>query len=75
VRGVFADTFYWIALTNPRDRHADEVRQFDHLLSEGTVWTTEEVLVEVLTFFAADSALRVVPSIQCARSLPIRLYI
>ena len=52
---VFADTFYWIALINPGDRYAQEVQRFDDLLSGGNVYTTEEVLVEVLTFFAADT--------------------
>ena len=56
---VFADTFYWIALTNPGDSHFQGVRRFDHLLSQGSVYTTEEVLAEVLTFFAADSRLRI----------------
>jgi uncharacterized protein len=58
VNAVFADTFYWIALINPGDRHAQEVGRFDDLLSGGDVYTTEEVLVEVLAFFAADSWLR-----------------
>ena len=56
---VFADTFYWIALINPGDRFAREVQRFDDLLSGGSVYTTEEVLVEVLTFFAADTWLRI----------------
>lgn len=56
---VFADTFYWIALINPGDRYAQEVQRFDDLLSGGNVFTTEEVLVEVLTFFAADTWLRI----------------
>ncbi|MGO4884555.1 MAG: hypothetical protein ACLP59_27610 [Bryobacteraceae bacterium] len=47
---VFADTFYWIALTNPEDNHAQDVARFDALLSGGNVYTTEEVLSEVLTF-------------------------
>jgi predicted nucleic acid-binding protein len=58
VSAVFADTFYWIALINPGDRYAREVQRFDHLLAEGNVYTTEEILVEVLTFFAADTWLR-----------------
>jgi len=58
VKAVFADTFYWIALTNPADLHAQEARRFDDLLSGGKVLTTEEVLGEVLTFFAADRWLR-----------------
>ena len=52
---LFADTFYWIALTNPGDTHAHDVARFDDLLSGGSVYTTDEVLAEVLTFFAGDS--------------------
>jgi predicted nucleic acid-binding protein len=59
VNPVFADTFYWIALTNPGDSHFQGVQRFDDLLSQGSVYTTEEVLAEVLTFFAADSRLRI----------------
>lgn len=44
---VFADTFYWIALISPGDAHSREVRRFDHLLSGGNVFTTEEVPAEV----------------------------
>jgi predicted nucleic acid-binding protein len=58
VTAVFADTVYWIALTNPRDKHAQDVGRFDDLLSGGRVYTTEEVLAELLTFFAGDSWLR-----------------
>jgi len=58
VNTVFADTFYWIALTNPADKHSQEVLRFDDLLSAGNVYTTEEVLAEVLTFFAGDTWLR-----------------
>ena len=55
---VFAGTFFWIAFINPVDRHAEEARRFDELISDGKVYTTEEVLTEVLTFFAGDSWLR-----------------
>jgi predicted nucleic acid-binding protein len=58
VSGVFADTFYWIALISPGDTYSGEVRRFDDLLSGGSVYTTEEVLAEVLTFFAAEAWLR-----------------
>lgn len=58
MNAVFADTFYWIALISPGDRHSQEVLRFDDLLSGGNVYTTEEVLVEVLTFLAADGWLR-----------------
>jgi len=55
---VFADTFYWIALINPGDQYSEEVSRFDDLLSAGKACTTEEVLAEVLTFFASDRWLR-----------------
>jgi len=58
VKLVFADTFYWIALTNPEDLHCEAASRFDDLLSGGHITTTEEVLTELLTFFAADSWLR-----------------
>jgi predicted nucleic acid-binding protein len=45
---VFADTFYWIALTVPGDAAYARAHQVtDDIL------TTEEVLTEYLTFFAA----------------------
>lgn len=45
---VFADTFYWIALTDPRDSahsRAAEIRD--------EIVTTDEVLTEYLNFFCA----------------------
>jgi hypothetical protein len=44
------------------------------LFSEGLVYTTEEVLVELLTFFAGDVWLRIPPSKLCARFLPTVPY-
>ena len=58
MKAVFADTFFWIAFINPVDKYADAAQRFDALLSAGTVFTTEEVLAEVLTFFAQDRWLR-----------------
>ena len=58
---AFADTFYWIALINPADRYSQAVQRFDDLLSGSnvcTTYTTEDVLVEVPTFFAADTWLK-----------------
>ena len=48
MRIVFADTFYWIALTLPGDAAYSRAHQVtDDIL------TTEEVLAEYLTFFSA----------------------
>lgn len=51
---VFADTFYWIALTDARDAAHQRARE-----ATGDIVTTDEVLIEYLTFFcAAPSYLR-----------------
>jgi predicted nucleic acid-binding protein len=48
VRVVFADTFYWIALSLPRDEAYERASQITY-----DIVTTEEVLAEYLTFFCA----------------------
>lgn len=58
MRAVFADTFYWVALSNPADKCSREAARFDGLLVSGSVFTTEEVLSEFLAFFASDARLR-----------------
>lgn len=54
----FADTFYWIALTNKRDSAHHAVMDFTASLSPRTVITNDEVLTEFLTFCASDEMLR-----------------
>jgi predicted nucleic acid-binding protein len=58
VKTVFADTFYWVALTNPADSRYHDANAVDDLLAGATVFTTDEVLAEFLTFFAVDAWLR-----------------
>jgi predicted nucleic acid-binding protein len=53
-----ADTFYWIALTNPRDSAHGEVIRFTALLAPRSVITTDEVLTEFLGFCCSDKRLR-----------------
>jgi predicted nucleic acid-binding protein len=48
VKAVFADTFYWIALTLPGDSAYARAQQVTD-----DIVTTEEVLTEYLTFFCA----------------------
>ncbi|NJL39966.1 MAG: type II toxin-antitoxin system VapC family toxin [Leptolyngbyaceae cyanobacterium RM2_2_4] len=52
MRILFADTFYWVALINPRDDWYDRVFKVSSLLEQVQIVTTEEVLIEVLTFYA-----------------------
>jgi uncharacterized protein len=54
----FADTFYWIALTNRRDAAHQKVLEFTTTLARRTVITTDEVLTEFLAYCASDQTLR-----------------
>ena len=49
MRVVFADTFYWIAVTLPGDAAYDRAQEV-----ADDIVTTEEVLTEYLTFFCAS---------------------
>jgi predicted nucleic acid-binding protein len=48
VSTVFADTFYWIALTTPLDAAHERAKEFTE-----DVVTTQEVLTEYLNFFSS----------------------
>ncbi|MCL4203344.1 MAG: PIN domain-containing protein [Pirellulaceae bacterium] len=56
MRTVFADTFYWIALANPRDEWHAAARNAGRSLGAVHIITTDEVLVEFLAFFAPREA-------------------
>ncbi len=60
MRAVFADTFYWAALTEIDDpAHAMAVNM-SRALAPDRIVTTDEVLIEYLTFFAgAGSRIRI----------------
>jgi predicted nucleic acid-binding protein len=52
MKRIFADTFYWIALANPRDEFHQSVRSKSESLSACRLVTTDEVLSELLTYFS-----------------------
>jgi predicted nucleic acid-binding protein len=56
MRQVFADTFYWIALVNPRDDWYVQVLSVSNSLGKVQIVTTDEVLIEVLTFYAESGS-------------------
>jgi predicted nucleic acid-binding protein len=59
MRTVFADTFYWVALLNPKDQHHQQVRTYSNTLAKTGIVTTDEVLTEVLNFLSTyDSQMR-----------------
>jgi predicted nucleic acid-binding protein len=50
---LFADTFYWVALLNPRDASHTRVTSFASGLGSARLVTTDEVLTEVLNWFSS----------------------
>ena len=50
MRRFFVDAFYWIALVNCRDQWHRRVQAFNCALDVYHLYTTDEVLVEFLTF-------------------------
>ena len=58
MKAVFADAFYWVALTNPADSRYQDAVAIDSAIADATILTTDEVLTEFLTYFAEDSWLR-----------------
>lgn len=53
-RLLFADTFYYVALLNPRDASHARVLAFCRALGTTRLVTTDEVLTEVLNRFAGS---------------------
>ena len=49
---IFADTFYWIALINPRDDWHERVVAFTKTLDRVQIVTTDEILTEILNFLS-----------------------
>ena len=49
---IFADTFYWIALADFNDSAHQRALALTYERAESPIVTTDEVLVEYLTFFA-----------------------
>ena len=50
----FADTFYWIALAHPRDASRAQVATWTLKNRSARLITTEEILSELLTWFAGS---------------------
>jgi len=50
----FVDTFYLVALSDPRDQWHARVLAFSRSLSDYHLYTVDEVLAEYLTFYSAS---------------------
>ena len=51
-RLLFADTFYWVALLNPRDAFHSTVMSYSQTLGSARIVTTDEVFTEILNFWS-----------------------
>jgi uncharacterized protein len=47
---IFADTFYWVALLNPRDAWHQSTVELTKTFDRIDIITTDEILTEVLNF-------------------------
>jgi predicted nucleic acid-binding protein len=56
MNGLFADTFYWIALTDLNDSSHRLAMSVTSARIDSPIVTTDEVLAEYLTFFATGAA-------------------
>ncbi|MGB3296085.1 MAG: nucleic acid-binding protein [Phormidesmis sp.] len=57
VKPVFADTFYWIALLNPRDDWHQAALHYAHQHSDVPLITTDGILDEVLNYASTRGTL------------------
>ncbi|HXE63782.1 MAG TPA: type II toxin-antitoxin system VapC family toxin [Bryobacteraceae bacterium] len=51
MKAIFADTFYWIALTNKLDAVHEQALAISRSLGSSRIVTTEQVITEYLKFF------------------------
>ena len=54
MRRLFVDSFYYIALINPRDQHHGHVQTIAPTLTGCHFWTTDLVLIEVANALSAE---------------------
>lgn len=66
---LFADTFYWISLTNPEDASHRQATLLDESPTRPIIITTEEVLTEFLTFFSGKGPFLRAKAVAITRSI------
>ncbi|WP_254568604.1 type II toxin-antitoxin system VapC family toxin [Oscillatoria sp. HE19RPO] len=57
MKRVFGDTFYWIALLNPRDNWHQVALNYAHNYPEVPIITTDGVIDEILAYAASKGSL------------------
>ena len=56
MRTIFADTFYWVSLANPKDDWHTAVKRVSREIQPCFLVTTDEVLAEFLAFYSGFGA-------------------
>ena len=69
MRRHFADSWFFIALIDPRDGHYAAAYGLNRTLPPATLVTTDAVLTELLAFYSTDSELRRVAAASAWRVL------
>ncbi len=72
---VFADTFYWTALLNPKDKYHSVVKNYSKQLESVILVTSDEVIIEFLNFFCNYHPLMRQGAVQRAKEILNNDYI
>ncbi len=69
MRQVFADTAYWLALTNPFDQHHDKANRASSLLQDKRIVTSDAVLTEYLNALGDKGSAVRLAAVRSAESI------
>ena len=72
---IFADTFYWVALLNPKDQWHRQAKEIQRKFDGVRFVTTETVLIELLNFFSEYGAEMRQTVVDTARDILVDLDI
>jgi predicted nucleic acid-binding protein len=56
MKQIFADTFYWTALLNPKDQWHSSAKEIQPKIANAQIVTTETILIELLNFYSEYGA-------------------
>lgn len=71
---IFADTLYWTALINPQDQWHSRALSVARTLAGILIVTTDDVLCEVLNFYAGTGALTRHTAVANVRAILVNLH-
>jgi predicted nucleic acid-binding protein len=69
MKSIFADTFYWTALLNPKDEYHAIVKNYSRQLEFAILVTSDEVITEFLNFFSNYHPLMRQGAVQRAKEI------